>query len=172
MKTILLLALISATFATFASADDFRIWTQQATGKTISAKIIDKKSDNSAARLNMKNGKCVWLKTEGLVWQDRDFVAAWKKMPLGFHFLTVTLSGTKVQKGGYKMINVVARSHDEPLICKVYSSVSDGRPEEFEVASGSTSNLTFKVRHNYLVTLEDEGGELIDEETSRKKTRK
>ena len=169
---ILLITLISATFSTFASADDFRTWTQQATGKTISAKIIDKKPDDSAAHLNLKNGKCVWVKTESLGWEDKEFIEAWKKMPLGFHFLTVTLSGTKVQKGGYKMINVVARSHDEPLICKVYASVSDESPEEFEVASGSTSKLTFEVRHNYRVTLEDEDGELIDEETSRKKTRK
>jgi len=171
MKT-LLIALVSATFATFASADDFRDWTQLATGKVISAKILDKKADNSAVRLTLKSGKTPWVQAKDLITEDRDFIENWVRMPLGFRFLSVTLSGMGVQKGGKKKINVVARAHDENLICTVYASARGLSSEEFEVSPGSTAELVFEVRHDYRVTIENEDGEIIDVETSRKKTRK
>jgi len=166
MKTIFLLLLsVSLGFG-----DSFREWTQLGSGKTITAKIIDKKDDNSAVLLTMKNGKSPWVKTVDLVQEDRDFIVEWKKMPIGFHFLTVTMSGKR--QGGNKMITVVARSHDKPVVCKVYSGATGGHKDKFTVPTGSTSNLDFSVGRDYRVTLEDEEGEIIDEETSKKKTRK
>ena len=150
------------------SAEEFRTWTNM-NGQKIEARIIDKKPDNSEARLSMKTGKSPWVKSATLSKEDVEYITAWKKKPMGFAYLTVTTAST--EGNGYRTIHIVASAHDKPLITSVWKYASQSSPAKKTIPAGKTLEWDATVRADFRVSIATEDGEVMDEETLSKKTR-
>lgn len=71
-------ALIALITLATAHAAEFRTWTQQATGRTITAKITEKTKDHAKAKVVTRSGKVHWLKSSDLSQDDQEYVLNWE----------------------------------------------------------------------------------------------
>ena len=158
MKTIFLLLLsVSLVFG-----DSFREWTQLASGKTITAKMLEKSEDGKSVRIVMNSGKSHWVKAASLVTEDRDYILTWGiPVVVEFKHLEVTDSEKPAKRAGFKVIHVIARAKDEPLTVEV-SFKGDMRVTTQSVKPGKTVEFDAEVAEMYYVSLLDEDEVVID----------
>lgn len=72
------LPLILAALLSVAAADEpSRVWTQAATGKTITGTLVGKNADGSVIQVKTEAGKQVDIKTATLTKADQDHVSKW-----------------------------------------------------------------------------------------------
>jgi hypothetical protein len=161
MKTIAILLILALP----AFSDQFRTWTQLGTSKTIDAKIIDK--DEKRVRLATKDSKTPWVNLLSLIADDRDYVEAWKKKPLGWQALKVGMTGNP---SGGKTITVEANAWSQAVTVRVYQSLKN-KSVKFtqDIQPYSCFKWTGLVGDDYRVCLVDTDGILITDQTSRRK---
>jgi hypothetical protein len=160
MKAILILL----AALTISASAQYRTWTQEATGRTIRAKITDKADDHSKAKVVTINGKVFWLKSSDLSQADQEFILEWA--PKIDH-----LSARVVKSGkGAKEIRVTAQAQARELVLTVIHD--NGDPDSVVyIGKDETIDKTFTVGSRYEVELhDDETGALIDAEKWNKKT--
>lgn len=162
MKTILIIfALITS-----AMCDEFRTWTQLGSGKTIQAKIIDK--EPTKARLSMKDGKSHWLEIANFIDADREYITTWKKKPLGFDPLSVSVIGKP--QVGVKLISVTAKTWDKPAkLCVFYEKGSSFKKCDVEIEPFGSHSWQGDVSNGYVVILFDLDGNIISQQTATSK---
>ena len=153
MKTIFLLLLsVSLVFG-----DSFREWTQLASGKTITAKMLEKSEDGKSVRIVMNSGKSHWVKAASLVTEDRDYILTWGiPVVVEFKHLEVTDSEKPAKRAGFKVIHVIARAKDEPLIVEVSEYKGHTQPKSRRITPKKTVEFDAEVQENYVVAITDE----------------
>lgn len=163
MKTLLFFL----CFALSLAASEYRVWTNLS-GKEIEARIIAKKPDDSAANLSMKDGKSYWVNAVDLIQADRDFIAAWKKKPLGFEHLTVEMTGNPGK--GLKTLKVVVSAWNKPLILTMTSNHPNRKkPTTHQIPAHESVTLEFETGNNYRALLVDESGKVVSDQTPTNK---
>jgi len=165
MKSLIsLLALISCAFA----ADEYRMWTQAATGRKIEAKLLDKSPDDVKVQLCTRDGKAYWMPISSLVEDDLKIIQAWKKKPLAFHPLQVRIVGKPGD--GKKTIETVVKCWEKGATLTVYFSDRASKiVKTLDVEPYGTDSWTGDVSNNYKVTLIDTDGVVVSEQTALKK---
>lgn len=150
MKTILLLAL----FSSLCFGEGFREWTQLASGKTITAKMLEKSEDGESVRIVMDNGKAHWVKAASLVTEDRDYILTWGiPVVVEFKHLEVTDSEKPAKRAGFKVIHVIARAKDKPLKVTAFERKARPGSVSHRVAPGKTVEFDAEVKENYVVII-------------------
>ena len=163
MKTILLLAL----FSSLCFGDNFREWTQLASGKTITAKMLEKSEDGKSVRIVMNDGKAHWVKAASLVTEDRDYILTWGiPVVVEFKHLEVTDSEKPAKRAGFKVIHVIARAKDKPLRVDVYEYNPSPTPTTHQVAPGKTIKFDAEVKADYIVRIENRDTRVLIDHTS------
>ena len=159
MKTILLLAL----FSSLCFGDNFREWTQLASGKTITAKMLEKSKDGKSVRIVMDNGKAHWVKAASLVTEDRDYILTWGiPVVVEFKHLEVTDSEKPAKRAGFKMIHVIARAKDKPLKVTAFERKARAGSVSHRVAPGKTVEFDAEVEENYVVIIRGDDNVCIE----------
>lgn len=165
MKTLMIfLVTVSLGF----SEEEYRMWTQAATGKKIEAKLLDKSPDDVKVQLCTRDGKAYWMPISSLVEDDLKIIQAWKKKPLAFHPLEVKVVGKPGE--GRKTIETVVKCWEKGATLTVYYSDHASKiTKTLDVESYGTASWTGDVSNNYKVTLIDTDGVVVSEQTALKK---
>ena len=148
-------------------AEGYRKWTEAETKRQIDAKIVDKKLDDSEAKLLMRNGKVIWMSAERLVPEDQKYIKDWFK-PVD-HISARVVGSSK----GRKKVKVTAMAGYRPLIVKAYwkdkGSQPEGYPKVYKLKKGEEKTFTYEASNEYVVKGWS-GKELVDEEAWNTKT--
>lgn len=159
----LLLALVMAFPFESAHADKYRTWTEEATKRTIEAKIVDKDDEAGTVSVFLKNMKRVKLDVAKLTEEDQRYVESWSKSILPENQLTVRIVASGRSRGKRVEVDVVAGKSDVTVSGhRLNATVKAGERELFQV----------EVPNKYTFTLHDADGNLVDQETALKKTGK
>jgi hypothetical protein len=161
---LLLLTLIVSALC--SHAEDFRKWTDAESTRQIDAKIVDKKLDNSEAKLLMRDGSSLWLKTARFVKDDQMYIERWVK-PVDHITARIVAFGD-----GWKKIEVTAVAGSRPLTVKAYWGTGKepkGYPKVVKLKRGEEKSFTYKASNKYRVK-GWAGDELVDEERWDTKT--
>lgn len=149
MKHFIAILLIAFT-ALSSAADEFRKWTDAETGRQIEGKIVDKKLDDSEAKLLLRNGRNTWVKAERLTEVDQEYIRVWSKAV--DHLTTkVTAMGK-----GWKELTITAVAGSEDLTVKAFWFSEEGKrrkgyPKVFEIPKGEEREITVRVGKNYKI---------------------
>ena len=165
MKTLLLLVI--AALSLVARAEEFRIWTQKETGRTLEAKMLDKRVDNSEAKLLMKNGRAVWVKSKTLSDQDQEYIKNWVREAKDI--LSARVIGSK--RGGRKHVEVTVVANAKPLkiVCYGTATATGDAALTKDVEANGKAVFDFWSGVKYRVEAWS-GNELVDVETNARKT--
>lgn len=159
MKTFPLLAvLLLLPCLSRAGGDDMREWTQRATGKTITGRIMEKDAEGRV-KLKLKNGKTAWIDKLDLSQPDLDFVNDWQPMPEGFRPLEVIDLGEPAN--GKKLIRVRAMSRDLPLQLWVYPFAKWENAKKIPVPAYAMETTDIVVFHDWKVEVRDADGQTV-----------
>ena len=157
ITTILLLIAFNSSFAS-----GYRTWTEAVTGRTLEAKITDKKFDNSSAKLFTKKGKSMWIEVKKFIPKDQEYIKKWVK-PIDH--LTVRVVGTKK---GQKKLKVEAVSGSQAMKVVYYRP---GRKRNIvkHLKVGESLTIEYWTSRKYWVRAYN-GKTLVEEETDKRKT--
>ena len=148
-------------------AEDFRKWTEAETKRQIEAKIVDKKLDDSGAKLLIKNGKAIWISADKLIPEDQKYIENWIK-PVDHISARVVGSGK-----GWKKVEVTAVAGSRPLTVRAFwkdsGSQPKGYPIVYKLKKGEEKTFTYKASNKYIVRARA-GEDLVDEEGWNTKT--
>ncbi len=92
MKTFFAHFVVMLLAMLIARAEEFRIWTDAQTGKTIEAKLVEKLDDNSEIQLMLKNLSRSKVKTSRLSDDDQNYVKNWVVTDIKMEGQTVSTS--------------------------------------------------------------------------------
>jgi hypothetical protein len=162
LAPIILLLVITRTYA-----EDYRKWTEAESKRQIEAKIVDKKLDDSEARLLMRDGKALWMTKERLIPEDQKYIEDWIK-PVDHITARVVGSGK-----GRKKVEVTAVAGSRPLVVKAFWRDSGeqpkGYPKVYNLKKGEEKTFTYEASNEYIVRGWS-GKDLVDEEGWNTKT--
>ncbi|MGA0900656.1 MAG: hypothetical protein ACO3SO_09650 [Luteolibacter sp.] len=148
-------------------ADDFRKWTEAESKRQIEAKIVDKKLDDSEAKLLMRNGKAIWMSKDRLIPEDQKYIEIRIK-PVDHISARVVGSGK-----GRKKVEVTAVAGSRPLVVKAFWKDSGkqpkGYPKVYKLKKGEEKTFTYEASNEYIVRGWS-GKDLVDEEGWNTKT--
>lgn len=159
MKTILVLILLG----TGVLAADFRTWTQAASGRTIEAKMTDRKKDYSEAKVVTRAGKVHWLKAVNLVKVDRDYILKWEPE---IDHLSVRVVGTRK---GQKTIEITAEAGNDEIEIHVHYSSAGGATHIQKIKPHTDWTGEQVVSTKYRVVAKDRKGKILDEASWNRK---
>lgn len=167
MIRVFLIALSIFGCLTGLRAGEFRKWTEAETERVIYAMIIDKKLDDSEARLSKRGGKSFWIAKDKLIEEDQKYIEEWVK-PVKHITARVIASGN-----GGKKVEVTAVAGSKDMTVKAYwdgkKKQPKGYPKIYEVKKGEELKFTYKAGNKYTVK-GFYGDEVVDEESWDSKT--
>ena len=163
MKTLALIL----SLATLAHAE-MREWTDAATSRTLTAKLIEKNKDGDTVKVSSDKAKTLTLTIAKLSKEDQDYIAGWKPFPLGFDYLKCTFAGSP--RKGRKLVSVRVMTHDKPCVVTFWEYPEDTRPSKREIPAYSDETWNQEGNNNYKVQVTDEDGNVLDTETATSKT--
>lgn len=150
--------------ATPVFADEYRKWTDEKTGKTIDARVRDKRSDNTAVEVEKRGGGTVWLQAERLVQGDKNYIKLWMKAE---DHLTARVVGSG---SGRKRVKITAKAGLKTMKVYAYYSETSKRPLVVRtIQKGKEIEFEFEGLTNYRVVAKW-GKKVVDKETFKKKT--
>lgn len=135
------------------SPAELRKWTDQKSGRQISGKIIDKKTDHTAVFLELDTGKQIWIETKRLIEADRQWVAKWEKP---FEFLKVVYEKDDQEK--IIGLKVVISAKDEELGFIALPKSTGGNSISFiahTIAAGESMEVELDLDKTYSITLNE-----------------
>lgn len=143
--------------------EEYRKWTEVETGRQIEAVMKDKKLDESAAQLLLKDGNSLWIEVSRLSDQDKEYIKKWIK-PV--KHLTCRIVGFKK---GTKRIKVVAKAGARGVEVVAYRSPGDKKPISKKLKAGEEIEFEYEASNKYVVKAWS-GKDLVDEESWNSKT--
>ncbi len=148
-------------------ADEYRKWTEAETKRQIEAQIVDKKFDDSQAKLIFRDGKVVWMNTIGLIPEDQKYIKNWV-VPI-VHITARVVGSSK----GRKKVEVTAIAGSRKLTVKAFWNEKATQPKGYtitrELKIGEKITFIYEASNEYVVKGWS-GKELVDEESWNKKT--
>lgn len=150
-------------FGVSLSASEFRTWTQAASGRTLEAKMTDRKKDYSEAKVVTRAGKVHWLKAIDLVKEDRDYILKWEPE---IDHLSVRVVGSRK---GQKTIEITAEAGNDEIDIQVYYSDSGGVTRVVKVKPHTDWTGEEVVSAKYRVVARDRKGKILDEASWNRK---
>ena len=166
MRLILTTSLFLATLSGLR-AENYRKWTDAETKQKTEAKIVDKKPDDSEAKLFMRNGKEVWMRKDRLVQEDQEYIENWI-YPVDHISARVVGSGK-----GKKKVEVTAIAGSMPLVVKAFwkdlGKQPKGYPKVYKLKKGEQKRFTYEASNKYVVKAWS-GRNLVDAEAWNTKT--
>lgn len=164
----LLASLVYFSGCVLLSAEDYRTWTDEETGRTLEAVMIRKNSTSESAQVRTRADKTFWLKAAKLIEEDREYIKLWVKPE---EHLTA-----RIAKSGKKgrTIEVVAKAGSKPMEIKAYwrdevNRQPIGYPRVYKLKKGENRTFTYNAGKRYLVRAFWDG-KLVDEEAWNSKT--
>jgi len=158
----LMISLLLTLISHANEKDEYRVWTDLKTAKTIRAKILAKNIGNSKVQVRTEDGRVVWLKSERLTGADNEYLRAWTKWPAKITARVIA------SRKGYKKLKVVARAGNQGLKVEALQ-LDQEKPLVKYVAAGKEITFVYSAPSVYWVR-GYEGNKLVEEETSKKKT--
>ena len=150
-------------FGVSLSASEFRTWSQAASGRTLEAKMTDRKKDYSEAKVVTRAGKVHWLKAIDLVKEDRDYILKWEPE---IDHLSVRTIGTRK---GQKTIEITAEAGNDEIAIHVYYSSEGGVSHIERIKPHSNWKGEQVVSSKYRVVARDQKGKILDEASWNRK---
>jgi hypothetical protein len=141
--------------------DQFRTWTEEATKRTIEAKILERDDKKNTVTLQLKSMKNVVLDTSKLTEKDQEFVKDWKKYVEPKNQLTVRIVKSGISRGKRVEVDVQAGKFDV---------VVSGHSLSSTIKAGERKLFQVEVPDKYTFTLNDTDGNLVDQESALRKT--
>lgn len=151
----------------FTKAEEFRTWTEEASQRKIEAKILNKDELVGTVTLLLRNSKSVKLAVSRLVEEDQQYIKKWQIDVAPQDQLTVRVVKSGRTRGKRVEVDVQAGKTDV-----VVSGGCDAGCHKLEesVKAGDRGVFQIEVHDKYTFTLDDVDGNLIDKETTLKKT--
>ena len=166
MKLLIIVTLFNLA-ALLHGEEPFRQWKEADGKRSIEAKIVDKRLDDTAARLVLKGGKSLWIEAKVLIKEDQDYIKNWIKR-------TKHIKAKPVAMGkGWKRIKIEATAGSRDLVVKAYwrskGKQPKGYPKVFKLKKGEEKIIEVKVGPEYMVRGYHKK-EIVDEEKWNTKT--
>jgi len=148
--------------------DQFRTWTEEATKRTIEAKILRRDDKDNTVTILLKSMKTVTLDISKLIEEDQEYAKGWSKAIAPRDQLTVRVVASGQSRGGKRVeVDVKASKSDV-----VVSGGCDAGCHSLKktVKAGERGLFQIEVHDKYTFTVNDQNGKFIDQETALKKT--
>ncbi|MCF7674906.1 MAG: hypothetical protein K9N23_04125 [Akkermansiaceae bacterium] len=170
MRTLLVALLLIVPFFSVYS-EEFRLWHENGTERTIVARLVGKDDTAETASLMLKNTKTIKMDIAKLSEEDQEYINKWMKPIAPKDQLTVRVVKSGNLPGGYTKelaIDIVAGADDVQL--EASCECSAGEKIQETISAGETRTFPLSCHNRYIVRLYAEDLTLLDEETSTKKT--
>jgi len=166
MKFILSILLLSASL--FASGT--RTFTDEESGRTLEASLVGKSPKGDKVTLRLDNGRVVTVETKRLVEADRTYIDRWMNPR---DQVTCRVDGKPFD--GYKHVTVQAEAGPGTATLVIHPGVFEFGtrtviPFKKEMKAGESFSQRLVLPNKYTVTLTNESGATLDQETHGKKT--
>jgi len=166
MQSLLFLLFLSPTL--FAS--QFRTFTDEETSRTLRAVLVGKIPKGDKITLRLESGRVVTVDTERLIEADRVYVERWVTP---HDQLTCRVDGKPMK--GYKSVSIQANAGPANAVITITPGYYDRTtyvitPFTKDLKAGETFQQSFTLPNKYTVTLSNESGAVIDQESNSKKT--